>query len=337
MNKVKLCILGCGDVARLHSRVARSMRSQVDLLFASRSAQKAEEYRRKYGGIGAFGSYQEACASPEVDAVFICTPQAFHLEHARMAAENGKPMLIEKPIARSHSELAEIESIVEHTGTLCMVAENYYFKPAVGVLRRHIESGDIGDPLIIELNKTKRSRIQGWRADADMMGGGALLEGGVHWINLICHLGGEVKEVLAARPEKSYRLVAPFEDTLEILLKFADGTIGKLLHSWNLLNRLGGVQMSKIYGTEGNILFESNGLFALVSGRRKRLRFLGMRDIMGYRAMLRHFIDCVRQDRPPEMSLAVARRDMEVVWAAYRSLQSGRFEEVGVRRKEAAV
>ncbi len=57
MKKMNLCILGCGSVARLHSRVARTLKSRVNLLYASRSKEKAEEYNRKFHGIGAFGSY----------------------------------------------------------------------------------------------------------------------------------------------------------------------------------------------------------------------------------------------------------------------------------------
>ncbi len=88
----------------------------------------------------------------------------------------------------------------------------------------------------------------------------------------------------------------------------------------------GGLQVSRIYGTHGNIAFDSNGLWALVLGRRKRLRIPGLLDIMGYRGMLREFLASVREGREPQMSLAVARRDMEVVFAAYRSLSSGKFE-----------
>ena len=140
-------------------------------------------------------------------------------------------------------------------------------------------------------------------------------------------LGGDVHAVLAARPEA--RLVAPCEDSLAVVFKFASGAVGRLLHSWNLLNRLRGLQGSKIYGTAGNILFESNGLFVLVAGRRRRLRFPGVLDLMGYREMLRHFLGCVREGRAPAMSLAVARRDLAVVLAAYRSLESERFERPG--------
>jgi predicted dehydrogenase len=330
MNKVNLCILGCGSVAKLHSRFARTLRSQVNLMYASRDRDKAEAYNKKFHGIGAFSSYEEACNDPRVDAVFICTPQAHHVEHVRLAAVGNKAALVEKPITRNLEELAQIEATVSEAGIIAMVAENYFFKPLVKVLKHHIERGDIGVPMFIEINRAARKKTIGWRADAAMMGGGALLEGGVHWVNLMLSAGGEAKSVAAAKPTAQHGMVAPFEDSLELLVKFTNGSVGKMLHSWNVINRVGGLCMSKIHGDEGNMFFESNGIFVLVLGTRKRLRFPGFLDIMGYRAMLRHFVECVRQGNPPAMSLQVARRDMEVVAAAYRSLESGRFETTSV-------
>ena len=326
MTPVRLCILGCGAVAHTHSRVARSLGSQVELLFASRVRERAESYNSRYRGLGAFGSYEEACADPRVDAVFVCTPQAFHAEHAALAARHGKAVLIEKPVSRTLEELGGIEGAVRKAGVICMVAENYHFKPALRVLRQHIEAGDIGRPLFLELNRVGRQRTEGWRADAELMGGGALLEGGVHWVNFMCGIGGAVREVCAARPEVGHVPLAPFEDGLEVLFRFENGAVGKLLHAWNVSSRPTGLGLSKICGTDGNITFESNGLVVLVTGRRTRLRFPGVRDLMGRREMLRHFIACVRDQRPPEMSLAVARRDLALVLAAYRSLESRRFE-----------
>jgi predicted dehydrogenase len=308
------------------------MKSRVNLLYASRSKDKAEEYNRKFHGIGAFGSYEEACTAANVDAVFICTPHAHHVEHARLAASGKKAVIIEKPLARTLDEITAIESAVSNAAVISMVAENYFFKPLVRVLRHHIDRGDIGTPVFLELNRAGRSNPTGWRADAEMMGGGALLEGGVHWVNLLASLGGQVNEVIAAKPHDTHQMVAPFEDGLELLARFENGSVGKMLHSWNSVNRIGGLGMSKLYGTDGNISFESNGIFALVLGKRKRLRFPGFFDIMGYRAMLAHFIECVSDNKPPSMSLAVARRDMQIVFAAYRSLESGAFEAVGLGR-----
>jgi predicted dehydrogenase len=263
-----------------------------------------------------------------VDAVLVCTPPAFHAAHATLAARHGKHVLIEKPVARTLAELGAIDGAVRGAGVIAMVAENYYFKPVVRVLRAHCEAGDIGQPLFLELNRAARQRATGWRADAELVGGGALLEGGVHWVNYLCGLGGAVREVCAARPETGAAPLAPVEDGLLVLVRFESGAVGKLLHAWNVTNRLRGLHLSKIYGSAGNIIFESNGLFALVVGRRTRLRFPGVRDLMGYRAMLRHFIDCVRERRAPEASLALARRDLAVVLAAYRSLETRRFEPI---------
>jgi predicted dehydrogenase len=298
------------------------------LSYASRSAERAEEYRRRFGGLRAFGDYAAACASPDVDAVFVCTPHRFHAEHAALAARNGKHVLIEKPVTRNLSELASVEAAVTEAGVLSMVAENYFFKPLARVLREHVDAGDIGQLLFVELNRTNRRPVRGWRADADMMGGGALLEGGVHWVNLLCSIAGRPTAVIAARPEAPYPMIAPFEDSLEVLVRFAGGAVGKLLHSWNLLNRAGGLQLSRMFGSLGNVVFESNGLFALVTGRRTRMRFPGVLDIMGFRGMLQHFVDSVRRGTPPSMSLAVARRDLAFVAAAYRSLETGRMEPV---------
>lgn len=326
MTKINLCILGCGSIAKLHSRVARTMRSQVDLLYASRSRETAEAYNRRYRGIGAFGDYESACADPRVHAVFICTPHAHHVEHVRLAAHHGKAILVEKPVTRSLRELGEVERAVADAGVLAMVAENYHFKPLIRVLHHYLERGDIGDPLVVEVNRAGKSKPRGWRTDGNMMGGGALLEGGVHWVNLFVNIGGEVESVAAAAPRHDRPLVAPFEDSIQMLVRFRGGAVGKLLHSWNLRNRIGGLSLSKIYGTHGNIHFESNGMFAAVLGRRRRLRLPGLLDLMGYRAMLKHFLACVRDGHEPSMSLRVARRDMQVIAAAYRSLESGRFE-----------
>ena len=79
-------------------------------------------------------------------------------------------------------------------------------------------------------------------------------------------------------------------------------------------------------GTEGNIHFESNGLFAVVVGRRHRLRIPGLRDLMGYRAMWEHLVERLRHGGASPISLEAARSDLAFVDAAYRSLESARFE-----------
>ena len=325
MSALEVCLLGCGSVARLHSRVARSLGAGVKLSFASRSLERAESFRRRYRGRHAFGSYDAACAHPDVDVVFICTPPALHLEHAVLAAQSGKAIVVEKPAARSVTELDQISAAAHQHGVFAMVAENYRFKPLLAVLKTWISRGDIGTPQFIEISRAGSNKTDGWRANAAMMGGGALLEGGVHWVHLLCELGGVPRSVAAARPTNRVPL-APLEDALDILVTFDDGPVGRLFHSWNTRSRIAGLGMSRILGTQGNIHFESNGVFAAVLGRRYRMRPPGLLDLMGYRGMWRHLVACMRDGSPPLTSLDVARRDLAVVEAAYRSLNSKQFE-----------
>ena len=139
MKPLEICILGCGSVARLHSRLLRSFKGAVSLSFASRDAARAEEYRRRYRGHHAFDSYDLGCTHPDIDAVVICTPTALHAPQAEMAARAGKAIVIEKPAARSVAELDRVCAAVDEHGVFAAVAENYRFKPLLGALRGHIE------------------------------------------------------------------------------------------------------------------------------------------------------------------------------------------------------
>jgi len=327
VKEIRMAVLGCGSIARRHSRILRSQ-GGVALSYASRDGAKAEAYRREFGGRHAFASYEAACAHPEIDAVLICTPTAQHAPQAELAAAAGKAVIIEKPAARGVAELDRVRAVVRERGVFGAVAENYRFKPLLGALRGHIERGDIGVPQFLELSRAGSNLTSGWRGDADSMGGGALLEGGVHWVNLLCELGGTPRQVVAARPATGAVSVAPFEDALDLLVSFADGPVGRLFHSWNTRSRIFGLGLSRILGTEGNIHFESNGVFALVLGRRTRVRIPGLLDIMGYKGMWRHLLECLRTGRESLVSLDAARRDLSVIEAAYRSLETGRFENV---------
>lgn len=327
-SKLNLCFLGCGLMARRHSKVARRHSADLAVSFASRSLERARDFKRAHQGVAAFGSYQEACAAPDVDAVFICTPPHLHLELVRMAAQAGKAIVLEKPVARSLDEMREMIDVVDRTGVRCMVAENYHFKPSLRVLRRWLDEEVIGTPLFIEVNHAARSRPSGWRQDADIMGGGALLEGGVHWVRALTILGGPAVAVAAVRPSGDYQPMAPFEDSLLLLVRFASHSAGKLLHSWAVPNPLKRIEFSRVLGTEGTIHFESNGIGLLLNGRRRALRLPSLTDLLGFRAMFRALVPYLRDGGSSPLSLRDVYHDYALVDAAYRSVKSGAFETV---------
>jgi predicted dehydrogenase len=109
---------------------------------------------------------------------------------------------------------------------------------------------------------------------------------------------------------------------MHAVFRYTEGAIGTLFHAWDTPSLLKGLRLSRIYGTDGSIAFESNGLFILMFGKRPRIIFPGFRDISGYKAMFADFFHAIRTGAQPEMSLARARRDLELVEAAYRTSRS---------------
>jgi UDP-N-acetylglucosamine 3-dehydrogenase len=310
-----LVFLGCGEIAARHARTLASF-SGVRLSFASRDAARAEHYRQRLGGAQSYGSYASALEADEVDAAVIVTPTAQHLPLTLAALRAGKHVIVEKPAFLQSSDVAVVEAAASPIGLRVLVAENYAYKPLADELRRIIQAEEIGEVRYLTINALKSARRGGWRDNEVLAGGGALFEGGVHWINLMAGLGLTVESVQAYRPGSYDGL----ERSVLVVAQYEEGAVGTLHHAWDTPSLLRGLRISRIYGTRGSVAFESNGLFVLVHGRRNRLVLPSLRDIAGYRAMFADFIACLRTGREPRMTLALARRDLELVEAAYQSL-----------------
>jgi predicted dehydrogenase len=117
---------------------------------------------------------------------------------------------------------------------------------------------------------------------------------------------------------RSVRVVRACDRGLErsslMVFEYEGGAVGTLTHSWETPSRLRGLHLSRISGTHGSIVFESNGLFVLTPSR---LILPGLADLAGYGAMLRDFIEALESGREPLMTLDRAQRDQEMIENAY--------------------
>jgi len=300
--------LGCGLATRMHSRTLRRI-GGVELFYGSRELARAEEYRRRYGGRRAFGSYADGLADPSVDVALVATPTVSHRELAIRALAAGKHVIVEKPAFMCSSDADEVRRAASAAGRRVFVAENYAYKPIAEYLRRTIRSGDLGEVRFVSINATKRQRVTGWRGEPELSGGGALFEGGVHWVSFAANLGLEVLEVTAYRagarsgPERSSLVV----------FRYTNGAVGTLAHSWELAAPFGGLRLSKVQGTLGAVTFESNGLLAATTGRRRGVRLMAHRDPFGYRGMFVDFLHAIRTGEAPRFTLAMAQRDLRLL------------------------
>ncbi|MGK7311566.1 MAG: Gfo/Idh/MocA family protein [Candidatus Longimicrobiales bacterium M2_2A_002] len=310
-----LAFLGCGEAARMHAKTLDSVAPDVRRIFASRDAARAADFADQLGGLRGHGSYGEALEDPDVDVALVLTPPHLHLELTAAALEAGLDVIVEKPAYPRSSDFERVRGTMEATGGRVLVAENYHYKPLRSTLARLLHEGAVGRPLLLHVDAVKEQSVEGWRDEPDVAGGGALMEGGIHWISLMADLGMEVEAVQGHRPAPDGQV----ERSMLVVFRYEGGTVGTLSYSWEVPSPLRGLRLSRIYGREGALTFESNGLFVFQRGRRLRLHFPGLRDISGYRAMFRDLVEALRTGREPSMTLAKAERDVRIVEEAYRT------------------
>ena len=317
---MRLAFLGCGKIAAAHAKRLRRHRRAVSLGFASRDPARARDFARRLGG-EAYASYEEAIAAPGVDAVAVVTPPASHLPLALAALEAGKHVVLEKPPLPRAADFDAVAAAAARAGKQVFVAENYHYKPLLERLRGLLADRIIGDVLFVHANAIKRQRAEDWRADPKLVLGGALYEGGIHWIDFMATLGPGVRAVRGLQPRLAPG--AAVERSRLVGFEYDDGAVGMLSYSWEVPSTAKGLRLSKIYGREGTITFESNGLWVLCHGKKTRLYVPGLRDLSGYHAMWADFVRAWTTGAPPRMTLAQARRDLELVEQAYATATAG--------------
>jgi UDP-N-acetylglucosamine 3-dehydrogenase len=314
-DKLGVLFLGCGMAANMHSRTLRKI-GGVELLYASRDNGRAEAFRRRYGGRRAFGSYEAAVDDQAVDVVLVATPTSTHRDLAMLALKARKHVIVEKPAFMHSSDVAGVRAAAETAERSVFVAENYFYKPITRHLRTTITAGGLGDVRFVSVNATKRQRSEGWRGDPSLSGGGALFEAGVHWINFLANIGLDVESVAAHRVGAAD---GPDQSTLTVV-RYTNGAVGTLAHSWELAAPFGGLRLSKVQGTLGAVTFESNGIVYLGTGRARSFGMPALRDFLGYKAMFTDFLGALRAGTSPQFTLDLAERDLILLEQAERSM-----------------
>jgi predicted dehydrogenase len=313
---IRIAFLGCGFAAKIHSKTLAKFPG-VHCYYASRSVDKALSFHQKFKGKGYFDSYEAAIQSPDIDVVMVLTPPSDHLELTLEAIQAGKHVIVEKPPFLNSYDFDLVEEEQEKTGVQVMVAENYFYKPSLTRLRELLGSGVIGDIKFIVLNATKLQKTGDWRDEEMLAGGGALFEGGIHWINYLSNLGFHVQTVQGFHPGEP----AGLDRSVQVVVKYTEGTIANLFYSWEINALLKGLRISKAYGTEGSITFESNGLFIFVRGRKWKFYFPGIADIAGHRGMFTDFFKALREGKEPTFTLEMAKRDIQILEAIRDGMQ----------------
>ncbi len=199
---IRFGIIGFGlhAVKRLMPGFRLARNARVTAL-SRRDPDKAAASAREYGIALAFTSVEELCRSPEVDAVFVATPNSLHRDDALTALRFGKPVLVEKPMGVNAEECREMVEAARRAGLLLGVAQIFRFADSTARLRERISAGEIGRIVFAhsEFSYWGRGHARTWITDLAVAGGGPIADVGVHCIDALRYiLDDEVTTVHAS-------------------------------------------------------------------------------------------------------------------------------------------
>ncbi len=327
VQSLHLAFLGCGFITSVHSRHLRVLSGEVACSYASRERDRAERFRRRFRGRACYGSYEEAIADPAVDGVVVAVPPRFHLDLTLRALEAGKHVVVEKPAFPQMAHYQAAREARDRAGRAVLVGENDHYKPLVGCLRRLLADGAIGEMVFAHFTTLARrlKAADDWRNDETLAGGDAFFEEGIHWLHIANSLGPSIVEARGFRPLVSREGPDTRAKSMMVAFRYNNGAVGGLYYSREVPSLLRGLRVSKLFGRDGIISFESNGGFVLVRGRGlPRVILPGVCDIRGYQAMYRDFVAAAREGRQPQMSLERAIEDQRLMDQIYAGLNEAR-------------
>lgn len=337
MKRLHFGIVGVGNIAPLHALAIQALPEAELVAVATRNAERGQAFAEKCGGQW-HADYAELLQRPEVDVVAICTPHDLHAPLTIAAAQAGKHVLCEKPMARTTAECEAMIEACDRAGVTLGVVFQSRFEPLSLQLKRLIDEGTLGRILWSSANTIwYRSddyyRSGPWRGTWAHEGGGVLINQAIHAIDLMLWLTG--------RPDR----VAAQTRTLNHAIEVEDGAIATLMYADNRLGLIqattaaypGYAERLEVYGTRGSAIYhkgegrlewhtaaprEDHVLEANISSGAANPMDI---SAAGHAAVFQDFAEAVREGRRPAIDGTEGRRSVEVVEAIYQAARSGQM------------
>lgn len=328
---IRYGILGFGlhAVKRLMPGFERAHNCRVTAL-SRRDLSQAQKSAVEFNIPFAFDSAAQLCQSPEVDAIFVATPNASHLKDVLTAVGFKKPVLCEKPMAMNAAECRQMVEAARGGKVLLGVAQVFRFEDSTARLRERLHSGEIGKPILAraEFSFPGRNAARTWIRDASIAGGGPIADVGVHCIDALRYiLDDEVIRVSArAATDKDSGDV---EAAAILILEFSRGTLATVQVSFRAEYRT----PLEIIGETG-VLRADDALTVErpVSVQLRRdgniVRTEVVSNQYAYARQVDMFADAVEGHSIFAVPGEEGWQNQEILDAAYRSIKSGRTEPV---------
>lgn len=322
-------IIGGGGIAKAHldGYLMATDRAKVTAI-ADIDPEHAREGAERAGGAKVFTDYHELIASDLVDAVDICLPHHLHADAILAAATAGRHVLIEKPLCLTLAEAADISQAVASSGITLMCAHNQLFLPAVARARELVSQGALGK--VYEARTTDsfwndmHVETIGWRRQRSTAGGGELIDTGYHPTYLLLHLVQSEPVEVAAMLSHHRLTFLEGEDSAQVLVRFADGSVGSIVTSW-AYEAPGSTEKFSVVGEGGSMWSDGTTLNLKPRGGELMVERFAEVKPHTYAVEVVDFIDRLRDGRRPLNTEVEGIAVLKVILAAYASADQRRI------------
>ncbi|SDN70995.1 Gfo/Idh/MocA family protein [Bacillus sp. OK048] len=258
-NKVRWGIIGCGDVTEVKSGPAFQKVENSELVAVMRrTGELAQDYAKRHNVPKWYDDAEALIHDPDIDAIYIATPPASHKEYTIKAAKAGKPVYVEKPMARNYAECQEMIAACEAAGVPLYVSYYRRAQPRFLKIKELLENQAIGDVRFVSTTQYQPVLVDEknipWRVQPDLAGGGLFFDLASHTIDMLDFLLGPIKDVqgFASNQAGDYRA----EDIVSGTYLFESGVHG--VGNW-CFSAFENVDANEIVGNKGKITFSVFG------------------------------------------------------------------------------
>src|SRR5437899_2187225 len=330
----RLCLVGVGNITVTHARAARAISGVEISAIHGTNAEKLAHLCREYGGTP-YHDFDAFLQHRPMDLVVIGSPSGLHAAQGIAAATHGLHVLTEKPIEISTARADNLIEAAKQSKVQLGVIFQDRMKPQILQLKNWLDQGLLGKPLFVDA-RVKWYRPpeyyanSRWRGTLALDGGGALINQGVHTVDLLLWLLGDVVRVEARTGTLLHKIEA--EDTAAAILEFASGALG-VLHATTAAYP-GYPRRVEIAGTEGTVILEHDRIIA--ANLRNAAAAIEsapldenlssstatVSDFRGHQSVLEDFLQAIQQNRAPACDGIEGRRSLALIEAIYRAAKT---------------
>lgn len=344
VKKLGFGIIGCGTISEWHARAINAIDGIYLVGVTDVNQNSREKFAKKYG-VRAFDSFEQMLECNEVDVVCICTPSGLHAPLAIQAAQSGKHIIVEKPMAINLEEADRMIQACEENNVKLSVISQLRFTKAISKLKDAVDKGLLGK-LIMGNIYMKYYRSQeyydssGWRGTWKMDGGGALMNQGIHGIDLLQYVMGKVKTVFAHA--KTLARNIEVEDSAVAVLEFENGALGTIQGTTSIYP--GFPRVLEINGDKGSIALQEDSIVKwIIEGQETHEGIIDGEDankyksasdptqfgIEGHILQIKDMAHAIWEDRKPLVDQYEGRKPIEIIMAIYESSKTGKLVTIG--------